>query len=250
MYIHLGLRSKRFAVALLIVLAAASASLRAADGRTTDRSSPELSVNGNSDGKASAGNATGAEKAGAPDPAAPFVVELQALKEAVQAQAQQFAEHSRELESERAALRKELDAIERLEEKLGIPSAGAVRPRQAAPQLAVVGPTAGAGQQDVRNQQPINVVTVPNPFSIKIGGADFTPGGFVDLTGIFRSTNDGTSGLSTNLPSIPFNNTLPEGQLSEFRFTSQGSRLSLKGGREYIAFHGRDGLLRKRFQRL
>ena len=85
-----------------------------------------------------------------------------------------------------------------------------------------------ARQQDVQNQQPINVVTVPNPFSIKIGGADFTPGGFLDLTGIFRSTNDGTSGLSTNLPSIPFNNTLPEGQLSEFRFTSQGSRLSLK----------------------
>ena len=228
MYIHFGLNSKRFVVALLIVWAAASASLRAADGRTTDKSSPELSVNSNSAGKASAGNAAGAEKAGAPDPGSPFVVELQALKEAVQAQTQQFAEHSKELESERAALREELDAIESLESKLGIPSPEAVNPASAAPQLAEVGPTAGAGQQDAPNQQPMNVVTVPNPFSIKIGGADFTPGGFIDLTGIFRSTNDGTSGLSTNLPSIPFSNTLPQGQLSEFRFTSQGTRLSLK----------------------
>jgi hypothetical protein len=228
MYIHLGLKSKRFGVAMLIALAAASASLRAAEGGTTEKGSPDLSVNGDSDGKASAGNATGAETISAPDPASPFVVELQALKEAVQAQTRQFAEHSRELESERAALREELDAIERLEAKLGIPSSGTVNPASPAPQLAVVGPTASAGQQNVQNQEPINVVTVPNPFSIKIGGADFTPGGFVDLTGIFRSTNDGTSGLSTNLPAIPFNNTLPEGQLSEFRFTSQGSRLSLK----------------------
>ena len=34
--------------------------------------------------------------------------------------------------------------------------------------------------------------------------------------------------MGTNLPNLPFNNTLPQGQLSEFRFTGQGTRLSLK----------------------
>jgi hypothetical protein len=65
-----------------------------------------------------------------------------------------------------------------------------------------------------------------SPLSFRIGGAEFTPGGFVDLSAIFRSTNVG-SGIGTSFGAIPFNNTA-QGQLSEVRFTSQLSRLSLK----------------------
>jgi len=81
--------------------------------------------------------------------------------------------------------------------------------------------------QDLQRTPPINIVRAENPLSIKIGGAEFTPGGFVDLTGIFRSKDVG-SGLGTNFTILPYNNTLPLGGLSEFRFTGQGSRLSLK----------------------
>jgi hypothetical protein len=66
-----------------------------------------------------------------------------------------------------------------------------------------------------------------SPLSFKLGQADFTPGGWADLTGIFRSTDIG-SGTGTSFSSIPFNNALPQAALSEFRFTAQTSRLSMK----------------------
>ena len=66
-----------------------------------------------------------------------------------------------------------------------------------------------------------------SPLSFKLGSVQFTPGGWADLTGIFRSTDIG-SGTGTNFDSIPYNNTLPQGALSEFRFTAQTSRLSMK----------------------
>lgn len=65
-----------------------------------------------------------------------------------------------------------------------------------------------------------------SPLSVKVGSAEFTPGGFLDLTSVFRSTNVG-SGIGTSFGAIPFSNTVP-GQLSEFRFSAQNSRLSLR----------------------
>jgi hypothetical protein len=58
----------------------------------------------------------------AADPNSPVMLELQELKEAVQAQTKQFDEHSRELESERAALQDELAKISAIEAKLGVTS--------------------------------------------------------------------------------------------------------------------------------
>jgi hypothetical protein len=87
-----------------------------------------------------------------------------------------------------------------------------------------------------------------SPLSFHIGGADFTPGGFVDLTAFWRNTNPGT-GYGTNFFSIPFHNTVP-GQLSETRFTAENSRISLKvtdnfkgndvAGYYEMDFHGND----------
>jgi hypothetical protein len=61
---------------------------------------------------------------------------------------------------------------------------------------------------------------------LKIGGATFTPGGWVDFTSINRSTDVG-SGFTTALGSIPFNNTVTGG-LTESRLTAQNSRFSLR----------------------
>jgi hypothetical protein len=66
----------------------------------------------------------------------------------------------------------------------------------------------------------------PADLFLRIGSARLTPGGWVDFTSIYRSTNLG-SGLGTTLQSIPFNNTTLGG-LSELRFTAQGSRLSIR----------------------
>lgn len=63
------------------------------------------------------------------------------------------------------------------------------------------------------------------PLSIRIGAADFTPGGFVDFTSVYRTTNVG-SGIGTSFGSIPFSNSTA-GKLSESRFSTQNSRFSL-----------------------
>src|SRR5450432_2678645 len=91
-----------------------------------------------------------------------------------------------------------------------------------------------------------------SPLSFHIGGAEFTPGGFVDLTAFWRNTNPGT-GYGTNFFSIPFHNTVP-GQLSETRFTAENSRISLKvtdnfkgndvTGYYEMDFHGNDPMKR------
>jgi uncharacterized coiled-coil protein SlyX len=65
-----------------------------------------------------------------------------------------------------------------------------------------------------------------SPLSFRIGAAEFTPGGFLDFTNVFRTTNTGNI-LSTNFGANPFDNTTA-GNLTEIRTTSQYSRLSLK----------------------
>ena len=158
----------------------------------------------------------------------------------MQAQAQRSIEHTQELESERTALHEELDRIAKLETALNVTPALQRRILRRVSQTeapaAAVPPDARtdlrtrsrcAGATAAERPEQVSITQVEHPLSFKIGTADFTPGGFADLTGVFRSTNTGT-GLGTNFTSIPFNNTVPQSQLTEFRVTSQASRLSLK----------------------
>ena len=164
----------------------------------------------------------------APTPPAEVANEIEQLRSSVEAQARKFEEDSKELAAERASLQVALDRIAALESKLGVTAEA--KPATTSSSSSGVEPLADSltpTLQDRQNKQPINIVGTENPLSIKIGGATFTPGGFVDLTGIFRSRDVG-SGLGTNFTILPYANSLPLGQLSEFRFTGQGSRLSLK----------------------
>src|SRR6202041_3817846 len=182
--------------------------------------------------KTAAADASGAS--GAPGGNAALVNELQQLKDTVQAQAQRLIEHTQELESERTALHEELDRIAKLESALNVTPDNAKENPAASSATAT---PAGAGPPDAHVIRPpdgqapdkrqVSITQVEHPLSFKIGAADFTPGGFADVTGVFRSTNTGT-GLGTNFSSIPFNDTVPQSQLTEFRVTSQASRLSLK----------------------
>jgi hypothetical protein len=58
-----------------------------------------------------------------------------------------------------------------------------------------------------------------SPLSFRIGGTDFTPGGFVDFTNVFRTTNT-QSVVSTSFGAIPFS-TSPNAHLTEYRATGQ-----------------------------
>lgn len=69
-----------------------------------------------------------------------------------------------------------------------------------------------------------------SPLSFRIGGAEFTPGGFADMISVYRSTNAG--GIGTGFGSIPLGNTAA-GQLSEFRMSPQNSRISLRADARY-----------------
>ncbi len=63
--------------------------------------------------------------------------------------------------------------------------------------------------------------------SFTVGNAKVTLGGFVDLSGYFRSVNE-NRGLSTGYASIPFTGPTPQGDTGEFGMSAQSTRLSAK----------------------
>jgi hypothetical protein len=65
------------------------------------------------------------------------------------------------------------------------------------------------------------------PLFFRIGGAEFSPLGFLDFTSVFRTTDVG-SGIGTSFGSIPFNGASPAGEMTELRFSAQNSRLGMK----------------------
>ncbi len=97
------------------------------------------------------------------------------------------------------------------------------------PLLASTSPASTGGalnQQSQLQSAPISEKTQVSPLSFRIGQADFTPLGFMDLTSVWRSTDVG-SGIGTSFNAIPFNN-VAAGVLSENRFSAQNSRIGLK----------------------
>lgn len=80
-------------------------------------------------------------------------------------------------------------------------------------------------------QRPINPTQevageVPEGPSIALGLLQLRVGGYVGLTGFYRSTNGG-GGSGTGFASIPYDNTL-QGNVSETRLTAQASRITLR----------------------
>ncbi|HKC13326.1 MAG TPA: hypothetical protein VKI41_14945, partial [Vicinamibacteria bacterium] len=94
-----------------------------------------------------------------------------------------------------------------------------------------VGPAAPAPAQTPAPAEEEKV----SPLSFKIGSTEFAPFGFVDLTGVYRSTNVG-SGVGTSFGGIPFTaagtatGSVPTvaGNLSEIKLSPQNSRFGLR----------------------
>jgi hypothetical protein len=80
---------------------------------------------------------------------------------------------------------------------------------------------------------PLPQPEAPSPLQLKIGDTTIIPVGFMDATAVWRDKNAG-SGIGSNFGSVPYKN-VPAGNLSEFRFSPQNSRL---GFRADVDVHG------------
>ena len=113
-------RPKRSAIVLAAILGAAVSVWAAprGGGSTSDAESAAPQPSAPVTAPALPGTTASPTPAATPSPA--VLEELQKLRASAEAQAEKFAEHSQELESERAALHEQLDRIAALEEKLGV----------------------------------------------------------------------------------------------------------------------------------
>jgi hypothetical protein len=87
-----------------------------------------------------------------------------------------------------------------------------------------------AGQQAV-DQQPIEptqevAAEKPEGPAIAAGPTEIRIGGYLGITGIYRSTLNG-GGPGSNFATVPYSDSA-EGNLSEARWTAQSSRLSIR----------------------
>ena len=73
------------------------------------------------------------------------------------------------------------------------------------------------------------------PTFLRIGSVCIVPIGFMDLTPFWRDKNAG-SGMGSNFGSVPFNNTA-NGNLSEFRFSPQNSRIGFRVDGDWKGAH-------------
>src|SRR5262249_49979264 len=160
----------------------------------------------------------------------PGQVEIQKLQEAMAAQQRAMREQQQVIAEQQRQIAEQGQAIESLKLQLA-PQLRMVSVGTCAqsPRLAsdAVEAAADNGEDGAPSRSPDpQEKPKESPLSFRIGGADFIPGGFLDLTYFWRSTNVG-SGYGTNFFSIPFRNTIP-GQLTENRLTAENSRISLQ----------------------
>ena len=135
---------------------------------------------------------------------------------------EQIAAQQKQLDQQRQALdaqQKVLDAQQKLLDRLvAAQSAPAAVPMP--PAAASLVPLAKPAAADVDTAgRPIS------PLAFHIGGADFAPGGFMDMSTVWRSTNIG-SGVATSFAGVPMGNTAA-GRMAEFRSSAANSRLTL-----------------------
>jgi len=149
--------------------------------------------------------------------------ELKALREAINAQQKQIAEQQQQLGEQR-------QEIKQLRQQVGtVPQAVAAKSGEAAATVvntALHTETAATAPSALPSSDAPQDAPKESPLSFRIGGADFTPGGFVDFETVFRTTGTG-NGIATAFGALPFNNTI-QGHLTELRMTGQYSRYSLK----------------------
>jgi hypothetical protein len=150
-----------------------------------------------------------------PGQASTWTDDVAKLREQIAAQQKQLDEQRQALESAQKALDSQQKLLDRLVAAQS-PQAPAPTPSAAAPAPALA--AAPAPEVDAKGR-------AFSPLSFHIGGADFTPGGFMDFSTAWRSTNIG-SGVATSFAGVPFSNTAA-GRMDEFRSSAANSRITL-----------------------
>ena len=143
--------------------------------------------------------------------------EIDALKAQFATQESEITNQEKEIQRLRATL----EAQKRLLDQLVPATPSEPQKTELVPQP----PTAAAVQRALPGAQVANTSTV-SPWTFHLGNFALTPGGFLDLTTLFRTTVVG-SGIATNFNNIPFSNT-PAGRLTETRPSAQNSRVSFR----------------------
>jgi hypothetical protein len=139
--------------------------------------------------------------------------QLKALREAITTQQAQIAQQQQQMQNQQ-------QQIQNLQQQLQEKTSGTPRVADAALHTSAA-PASASTTVVQETEKPKE-----SPLSFRIGGTEFTPGGFVDFENVFRTTNTG-SNIATNFGAIPFSNTV-QGHLTEFRSTGQYSRYNLK----------------------
>lgn len=167
------------------------------------------------------------EKNGAANDGAQEVAQLKAL----------VAEQQRQIDALRAAVDKLVEAKRASDSRENAQQAITASP-SAVPQLGQVAsttpivPVAPAAKTPLGMPTPAPAAQQSSelggeaPLQLHIGSATLTPVGFMDFTGVYRSSNPGT-GIGTNFGSIPYNNSV-NGNMSEFRLSAQNSRVGFR----------------------
>jgi hypothetical protein len=140
--------------------------------------------------------------------------EIARLREQIAAQQKQLDQQRQALDSQQRTLDSQQTLLDRLVAAQSTPAPAATQPA-ATPLLQ---PAPPAAEADAKGR-------AFSPLAFHIGGADFTPGGFMDFSTAWRSTNIG-SGVATSFAAVPFSNTAA-GRMDEFRSSAANSRITL-----------------------
>jgi hypothetical protein len=132
---------------------------------------------------------------------------------------------SNQIKSLQDAIASQQQQIESLRQELAVKKQAESAPHLANASLITTSTTNAVTQETEKPKE--------SPLSLRIGGMDFTPGGFADFQNIFRTVNTG-SVISTGFGGIPFSNTAA-GHLTEYRASGQYSRWNMKIGGKYGA---------------
>src|SRR5579859_4086424 len=137
-----------------------------------------------------------------------IAIELGKLRAAISSQQKQILEQQKRILEEEKQMAAQQEEIEKLTQQLAAGSSNPPPPQVIDATLHTVGAV-----PPIRTQQ--ESPAKESPLSFRIGGTEFTPGGFVDFENVFRTTNSGSI-ITTNFGLIPFSNT-PQGHITENR---------------------------------
>jgi len=149
---------------------------------------------------------------------------LDQLKQLIQQQSQQIQQQQQQIDALRQA---QQPANAAASAGTPLPTPSTVPAPSSSPQSSQPVSVSTSVQGGTRNPSGVPYgYEQESPLFLKLGGATFTPGGWIDFTSIYRTTDVG-SGFTTALATIPYNNAV-QGGLSENRLTAANSRLSLR----------------------